>query len=251
MDPFRLASYNVKCFPWCSVPIKEIVQWITQHADIVALQEVWCQHALWSTAFTAHGWTFLRPARESHFAAVFGSGLAVAWRSDIWQLSDARLYPYLSAVGFDALVTKGWFRVELKQRKTGAPLRLIDTHMQSDYEVCDELWRPIAEPVRMAQALQLYETESRMPPIPTLIIGDMNTEMCWIHGYGYLTQHAGPTFERTSQVLDHCAALNGASWNLLQHRVGRECGDWSDHWPVLWHLQHQVKPPATPGKPPK
>ena len=134
-------------------------------------------------------------------------------------------------------MTKGWFHVDLKDRATGAPLRLLNTHMQSDYEVCDELWRPIAEPVRMAQALQLVESESRLPPVPTLIVGDMNTEMCWFPQGRWLTHHAGPTFEGTSQVLDHCATWASQRWDVVSHRVGRECGEWSDHWPVLWTLR--------------
>jgi hypothetical protein len=236
MDTFRLATYNIRSFPWISPPIREMVAWMTRHADVVALQEVWYRHSAVAAAFAARGWTFLRPPRESHIASIFGSGLAIAWRSDLWTLSDARFYPYLSAVGFDAIVSKGWFRVELVQRSTNKPLRLINTHMQSDYEICDELWRPIAEPVRMAQALQLVESEARMPPMPTLIVGDMNTEMCWLQGCQWLTQHVGPTFAGTGQVLDHCAARVGDGWILQEHRVGRECGEWSDHWPVYWRL---------------
>jgi endonuclease/exonuclease/phosphatase family metal-dependent hydrolase len=233
---FRLVTYNIRCFPWFSPPIKEIVDWITRHADIVALQEVWTRHSSIAAAFAAKGWSFIRPPRESHFASIFGSGLAIAWRSDCWSVTDSRFYPYLSAVGFDAFVVKGWFRVEFRDRRTGRALRLINTHMQSDYEICDELWRPIAEPVRMAQAVQLMETEARIPRIPTLMVGDMNTEMCWFHDCAWLTHHCGPTFDGTSQVLDHCAARKSDGWRVVEHRVGRECGEWSDHWPVVWRL---------------
>lgn len=234
----RIASYNIKCFPWTSPPLQAIVQWLTHHADIVALQEVWCRHSLLASAFAAHGWQMLRPPREHHIASLFGSGLVIAWRTDRFEQQDARFYPYLSAVGFDALVTKGWFRVELSDRRTNRILRFINTHMQSDYEICDELWRPIAEPVRMAQALQLSEVERRLPPLPTLLVGDMNTEMCWFPECAWMTQHCGPTFSGTSQVLDHCATWRGCEdWQLIRHRVGRECDDWSDHWPVLWTLR--------------
>jgi endonuclease/exonuclease/phosphatase family metal-dependent hydrolase len=237
MDPtFRIATYNIRSFPWFTVPVKEIVEWITHSADIVALQEVWTRHSQIAAAFAARGWVFLRPQRESQIAGFFGSGLAIAWRADRWSVTDSRFYPYLSAVGFDALVVKGWFRVELCDRQ-GNHLRLINTHMQSDYEICDELWRPIAEPVRMAQAVQMMDTNARLPHVPTLIVGDMNTEMCWFgRRCGWLTHHCGPTFEGTSQVLDHCAALQRDKWRLIGHRVGRECGEWSDHWPVIWHL---------------
>jgi endonuclease/exonuclease/phosphatase family metal-dependent hydrolase len=249
MDPLtlRLLSYNVKCFPWMNPPIQQMVAWLTRSADIVVLQEVWCRHQAWSSAFTSRGWSFLSPTRESHIASCFGSGLAIAWRTQSWRLSDARFYPYLSAVGFDAWVTKGWFRVELTNTDTNQPIRVINTHMQSDYEICDELWRPIAEPVRMAQSLQLTETEQRLPRLPTLIVGDMNTEMCWLPACrGWLTQHTGPTFPGTSQVLDHCTTWRGQPWRLLGHRVVRECGEWSDHWPVIWQLQWCHSPKQTP-----
>lgn len=235
----RVMTYNIRSFPWTRPPLREMVRWMTRQTDIVALQEVWCRHAELAATFAAHGWVFLRPPRESHIAGLFGSGLAFAWRPDRLTLTDSRFYPYLSAVGFDSLVVKGWFRAEFRLLATGSPLRLINTHMQSDYEVCDELWRPIAEPVRMAQALQLAETEARMPALPTLILGDMNTEMCWLQGYRWLTHHVGPTFGGTGQVLDHCAAHVRDNWIIHEHRVGRECGEWSDHWPVCWALEKQ------------
>jgi hypothetical protein len=104
--------------------------------------------------------------------------------------------------------------------------------MQSDYEFFDELWRPIAEPVRMAQAVQLAETERRLPPIPTLLLGDWNTEMCWLPEGRWLTKHSGATFAATNQVLDHCATWTDQPWVLKDHRVYRI--EFSDHWPVIW-----------------
>ena len=243
----KLVSYNVKGFPWTKPPIQSIVQWITRrsNADFAVLQEVWCQQTAWAAAFAAAGWAFIRPPREHHIAGVFGSGLAIAWCRDGWKLTNARFYPFLSAVGFDAFVTKGWFRAEYVSPR-GERLRLINTHMQSDYEVWDELWRPIAEPVRMAQSFQLIETEARMPQIPTLVAGDFNTETCWLPECRLLTAHAGMTFPNTGQVLDHCASAQ--DWRLIAHRVCREAGDWSDHWPVFWELKREVPPPlASPA----
>jgi endonuclease/exonuclease/phosphatase family metal-dependent hydrolase len=234
----RLVSYNVHCFPWISTQIRDIVKWVTANADIVALQEVWCRHSAWSSAFAAHGWTFLRPSRENHIASIFGSGLAIAYRTGHWAVSDARLYPYVSAVGLDTLVTKGWFHVDLRNSVTGRILRILNTHMQADYDICDELWRPIAESVRIAQAAQLISVESRLVNVPTLIVGDMNTNQCWFPDCAWLTRGAGPTFD--NQTIDHCAAWRNQSWALLSHRVARECGEWSDHWPVAWTLRFRA-----------
>jgi endonuclease/exonuclease/phosphatase family metal-dependent hydrolase len=238
----KLVSYNVRCFPWTSPPISDMVQWITRHAEVVALQEVWCRQDTWAAAFAAHGWSFARPGREHHIAGVFGSGLAFAWRRTSWKLTDARFYPFLSAVGFDAFVTKGWFRAEFTD-EAGECLRLINTHMQSDYEVCDDIWRPIAEPIRMAQLFQLTETEARLPPCAMAITGDFNTEICWLQEYRYMTRHAGMTFPNTGQVLDHCAVPYSQPWILNAHRVCREAGDWSDHWPVFWDMRLTASPP--------
>lgn len=232
----RLASYNVRCFPWplSNTDIVAIVSWLCDHTDVAALQEVWCRFPEWTAAFLARGWTFLRPTREGHIASALGSGLAVAFRTGDWTVADSRLYPFLSAVGLDALVTKGWFRVELRSATSGKPFRLINTHMQSDYDLCDELWRPISEPVRMAQALQLATVERRLPAIPTLLLGDWNTEDCWLPGGRWLSisKSRSPTFPSTGQVLDHCATWSDQPWVLKDHRVYRI--GFSDHWPVVW-----------------
>lgn len=237
MDPFRLVSYNVRGFPWCDPPIKEIVAWLTKNSDIVALQEVWCKHAVWSAAFAAAGWVFLRPAREAHIAGLFGSGLAFAWPAAAWTLLDARQYPYLRATGLDQLASKGWFRVELQRRNSdnnGRTLRLINTHAQSDYELFSEELRSHTEAVRMYQARQLATVERAHPA--ALIVGDFNTDMCWIPGCQFLGAPltALPhTFPPSAQHLDHLASWAPSAWRILEHTVLTSIG-WSDHLPVRW-----------------
>lgn len=232
MDPFRILCYNVHGFPWCSPPIQEIVAWITTNADIVALQEVWCSHSTWAAAFSAAGWVFQRPPRENQIAGLFGSGLAVAWNPAKWTASDVRFYPFLSAVGLDQLAIKGWLHLDLQQCCTGFPLRLLNTHMQSDYDLCDELWQNISEPIRMSQAHQLFSAENRLPPAPTLIVGDFNTATCWIPGARFLNPQTIPTFPAGEKFLDHIATPS-KYWRLLTHEVAT-AKLWSDHLPVRW-----------------
>jgi endonuclease/exonuclease/phosphatase family metal-dependent hydrolase len=236
MDPFRLLCYNVCGFPWYRTPIREIVAWVTANADIVALQEVWCRHAAWAAAFASAGWVFQRPPREHQISGLFGSGLVFAWRPTEWAPTDVRFYPFLAAVGFDQLATKGWLRVDLRHVRTGAPLRLINTHMQSDYEVCDELWQHISDPIRMAQARELATVEARLPPVPTLVVGDFNTHECWIPGARFLNPQTIPSFptREGGKHLDHIATWC-PEWRLLGHEVaaGRT---WSDHLPIRWTL---------------
>lgn len=234
----RLASYNVRCFPWFFTDIDAIVNWLTKYADIVALQEIWYRHTAWAAAFEAQGWVFARPSRETHIAAVFGSGLAVAWNPQKIAVDESRFYPFLSVVGFDGFVSKGWFRLEMRT-PTGFRFRLINTHMQSDYEICDSLWRHVSEPIRMAQSLQMMTVETRIPRRPTLIVGDMNSETCWLPECEWLVRSGGVTYPNTEQTLDHCACWRGDRWQVTGYHVASEC-TWSDHSPVLWRLRHSI-----------
>lgn len=247
MDPFRLVSYNVRGFPWCDPPIKEIVAWLTKASDIVALQEVWCRQTAWSAAFAAAGWVFLCPAREGHIAGLFGSGLAFAWPAAAWTLVDARQYPYLDATGLDQLAAKGWFRVELRRAGDTKTVRLINTHAQSDYELFSEELRDRTEAVRMRQARQLATVERHLrPSVPTLVVGDFNTDTCWIPGCQFLGTPLAllpHTFPPSAQHLDHLTSWTPAAWRILAHTVHTGI-IWSDHCPVTWTLQ-SVSPEAS------
>lgn len=229
----RLASYNVFGFPWCNTPIREIVEWITGHCDIIALQEVWCRHSAWSAAFMERGWTFLRPARENQIIGLFGSGLAFAWRNRDWRLRESRCYPFLVGTGFDQFATKGWFRVELTERRTGRPLRLINLHLQSDFEICLSLMAPYLEAIRMSQIHQMIEVERSQPMMDTFFIGDWNTERCWL-STGWLGGNEAPTYPALCQSLDHCVSWT-SHWSLIGHTVPRIT--LSDHHPVIWTVR--------------
>ena len=226
----RLISYNVHCFPWILTEIKEIVTWIVQTGNLVALQEVWCRHSEWASAFAAHGWSFLRPARENHFAALFGSGLVFAWPNGRWQLHDARQYPFLDAAGLDRFAVKSWFQLDLTDSLTGAAFRIINTHMQADLDVLETSMHAI----RMKQTRQLLAMLQNQCPRPTLIVGDLNSEVCHFTPYQFLQKDKTPTYPANRQLLDHCMSLPSDNWNLRDHRVIEK--DWSDHYPVLWHV---------------
>jgi len=139
--------------------------------DIIALQGVWCRHPEWTAAFAEHGWTFVRPARESQFAAFFGSGLAVAISSR-WRLLDSRLYPFIS--GIDIPGMNGWFRVDLENVARGYHVRLLNVSCQLSLLGGEE--------IRMAQSRQLTETEIERN-LPTLLTGEFNTDENWFHGF--------------------------------------------------------------------
>lgn len=164
----RLTSCNVNCFPWFQ-GIRQKVAELIQQNEIIALQGLWCRHSEWTAALAEHGWTLVRPARESQFAAIFGSGLAVAF-SGRWRLLDSRLYPFLSGIDFPGI--KGWFRVDLESR--GYPLRLLN--------VSCHLTLLGGEEIRMAQGQQLTETETERN-MPTLLMGEFCTDENWFRGF--------------------------------------------------------------------
>ena len=229
----QIVTYNVHGFPWISVPIKQIVGWITKHADIVALQEVWTYHTEWSAAFAAQGWVFLHPARESHFATVLGSGLAFAWPSSRWSHRDSRQYPFLTSTGLDMLATKGWFRLDLFDQKTGYPLRIINTHLQADLDVAPQYFKRYVDLIRLNQARQLVSINQKTH-IPTLLIGDMNTDKNLFEGFSMC-----PSEKSVSEFtgIDRCGYLSGQPWTVNTWRVANEAEGWSDHLPIVWNLR--------------
>ena len=174
-----LISYNVNGFPWIPSPIKDIVSWIVQTSSVAALQEIWTNHSAWSAAFAAHGWVFLRPAREQHFASLFGSGLAVAWDPKRFSLQEARFYPFLASL--DILLVRGWFQVEL-MAPSGKAVRIVNTHMQAEIEVFTKRYSDVA---RKQQARQLFTSLKQQPSKPTLIVGDMGTDISALDRIGH------------------------------------------------------------------
>ena len=165
----RLTSCNVNCFPWYQ-GIRQKVAELIQQNEIIALQGLWCRHPEWVAAFSEHGWTLVRPARESQFVAIFGSGLAVAF-SGRWRLLDSRLYPFLSGVDFPGI--NGWFRVDLENVARGYPLRLLNVSCQPTL---------LGEEIRMSQGQQLTETEKERD-LPTLLTGEFCTDENWFRGF--------------------------------------------------------------------
>ena len=232
----RLLTYNVNGLPWIRTPIQSIVPWIVRSGNLVALQEIWTNHSDWAAAFAAHGWSFIRPSREHHFATLFGSGLAFAWPSGRWTLREARQYPFLDRTIFDMFAVKSWFQLDLVDPLTQTPFRIVNTHMQSDLDYLERFTHPHVHNVRMRQARQLVAALRLQSPRPTLIVGDINTERCpFADPYAFLCSDTAPTYPTLSHRLDHCATLPADGWILKDHRVSVEV-DYSDHCPVLWTL---------------
>jgi len=227
-----LLSYNVNAFPWIlpSSPIKDIVAWIIQTCSITALQEIWTNHAAWSAAFAAHGWVFLRPTREQHFASIFGSGLAFAWCPKRWSLQEARFYPFLAHSGLDMMLVRGWFQADLVD-PAGSSARIVNTHLQADIDVIEHLTKRYSDIARKQQSRQLVNSLQRQLPKPTLIVGDMNTEQELFEPYPYLGSDT-VTYPATGRAFDRCVAFGYNPWSLKTHRVYEKT--WSDHYPVVW-----------------
>jgi hypothetical protein len=169
----RLTSCNVNCYPWSFTPIRQKVTELIDQNEIIALQGLWSRYPEWTAAFAEHGWTLVRPARESHFATILGSGLAVAF-SGRWRLLDSRMFPFMA--GMDLMGIKGWFRVDLEAVARGYPLRLLNVSCQMTLLGGEE--------IRMAQGQQLTQTEGEnIDQIPTLLTGEFCTDENWFRGF--------------------------------------------------------------------
>jgi len=192
---------------------------------MAALQELWARHSEWTAAFAAQGWALVTPARESHFAAVFGSGLAVAFPIGRWTLHDARFFPFLRCAGMDSFATKGWFRVDLFDALR-RPVRIINIHMQADLDLVGHLCPDFTEGIRRDQALQLTKVES-----DGILVGDFNTGQNWFPGFRLIR----------GGRLDHAAIPVRASWTIGVC-VGSDAAGWSDHLPVTFILNLYPRP---------
>lgn len=156
-------------------------------------------------------------------------------------LSDSRLYPFLATVGIDTAVTKGWFRVELQNRRTGAPLRLCNLHAQADIDIIGT-WpviRARTDAIRIQQAAQMGRTLARAAPMPTVVAGDWNSVDCWLPGARDLGPRPGP------DAIDYAVAWGPVSPMLHSAgspRCARVPPGWSDHAPVIYRFSPSPAP---------
>ena len=129
--------------------------------------------------------------------------------------------------------TKGWFRLDLMDQKTGYPLRIINTHLQADLDVVPQYFKRYADSIRLNQARQLVNVNQKTH-IPTLLIGDMNTDKNLFEGFTMF-----PSERAVSELtgIDRCGYLSGQPWTVNTWRVANEAEGWSDHLPILWSLR--------------
>ena len=135
-------------------------------------------------------------------------------------------------MGLDMLATKGWFRIDLINNHTGHPLRVINTHLQADVDVLQSYFKRQADSLRLGQARQLATIE-RGSRVPTLLIGDMNTDKNIFDGFTMC-----PSEQAVSEFtgIDRCGFASGQPWTVLGWRVAHEANGWSDHLPIVWRL---------------
>jgi endonuclease/exonuclease/phosphatase family metal-dependent hydrolase len=73
--------------------------------------------------------------------------------------------------------------------------------------------------------------------VPTLLIGDLNTDQDLFEGFKFF-----PSEAHTNEFkgIDRCGYLNrkeGQGWTVIDWLASKEAEGWSDHLPVLWQLQ--------------
>jgi hypothetical protein len=106
-------------------------------------------------------------------------------------------------------------------------------HLQSDVDLFEEYFRKTTDGIRRSQAQQIMQIEHK-PSIPTLFLGDLNTEKDILPGI-----HLFPADERVDGFtgIDRCGAPKDQSWIIVEWRSAKEAEGWIDHLQIIYSLR--------------
>jgi len=232
-----ILTYNINGLPWTPDNTSPIANWCgTCTADILCFQEV----------FTTHRQQTLRQLLESYgyhvyfpldkIGSVVPSGLCTAIRTaSAWSVVSTRFTPFLHYQFWDSFANKGFFSICLRHT-TGKIIRILNTHMQSNWELPYLAGTIYTDPIRTEQLEEMVKEYGTSPPL-TLIVGDLNQEGL-IHPRvtNLCCGRHSPviTFPSTRTNVDHVAWLTGTGVcpRLQSIHIGSDV-HWSDHSPVL------------------
>jgi hypothetical protein len=207
---FRIASYNVlghhltapgggrRGFaPGTTRVANGIARLESSDASIVVLNEFESPQA---GVFLADGdWGLHRATLNNTFRDGNGSGNAIAWRTDTWQLVDSTEFTVPWQVTLHMPV------VRLEHVDTRAQVIVIGVHNPASTSVKGNQSgaRTVARQIELAYITDLHEA---MPGVPILFAGDMNERseaFCGFTGTGILQSSAGGSVGGACRVPPH------------------------------------------------
>jgi endonuclease/exonuclease/phosphatase family metal-dependent hydrolase len=247
----KIFSYNVYGLPFMSDSwAYPLATWFSDiDYDFICLQEVFTQGRvdILTKSLVENGYTVLKPNDFKERTNLISSGLLTGVKNSNWIIVSDTFITYKESAGAELVANKGFHCIELVNKKTGLPLMIMNTHMQSDnptnyFGGCLD-----TKPIRRSQAQQIYDYVSAWKPMRHVLIGDLNSEVESHEEIKHLTGATAGiskhTFPSTGEDLDHVAILP-KFWSKFLAPIVKNVMvlvklKWSDHWPI--HVELLLK----------
>jgi endonuclease/exonuclease/phosphatase family metal-dependent hydrolase len=225
-----LVSWNTHGLPFTGAParLERLIKKVeAYHPDFVILQEVWFRRyaARFTRAFPSYDATEYRSIAPMRT----GGLLVLTDRSRGWRVTASEFVEFRDAAPFwrvsemDGLSGKGFLVVHIRNGD-GTMLRLIVTHLQSQYD------RRAYARIRSNQLTQLNDYVRTHPGPPIILAGDFNTAPCCDDAVLYNTFVDGIWKDLTAGERAECLAEPPPAKPCGTHYNGDELlDDWIDY----------------------
>lgn len=232
-----ILTYNIHGLPWSIDNTLPIARWSgVCGAELLCFQEVFTEYRqnTLKRILEEHDYTVYFP--NDIIGSVVPSGLCIALQNrSLWKMRTLRFTPFFNYSYWDSFANKGFFSICL-QHKDGLQIRILNTHMQSDWELPYYSGTYYTNRVRTLQSEDMVKEYGTSKTL-TLIVGDLNQEgmmhprvknICCKEG------DAITTFPSTGHNVDHVAYIIGTGPIpvLKNIHIGNEVS-WSDHSPLV------------------
>jgi exonuclease III len=236
-----ILTYNINGLPWAPEHTDPIGQWSgTCGAELLCFQEVFTtvRKTTLQTILESYGYTVYYP-HDAIGESVVASGLAIALHKDsLWKVQTTRFTPFFQYNYWDCFANKGYYAICL-MHTTGTTIRVLNTHMQSNWEIPYISGTFYTNHIRTKQLEEIVK-EYGTSDILTLIVGDLNQEGIIhprVQNLCCKPENRIITFPSTNTNVDHVSWLVGTgTLPVLKNIRSANEVSWSDHSPLLCKL---------------
>jgi len=236
-----ILSYNIHGPPWAPDHTAPIAHWSGScKADLLCFQEVFttARQITLKNILESYGYTVYYP--YDMIDSVVYSGLCIALHNtSSWKMFSTRFTPFLEYNYWDSFANKGYYAICLRHT-TGKIVRILNTHMQSNWELPYLSGTSYTDHIRTKQLEEMVKTYGTSTLL-TLIVGDLNQEGLIhprVHNLCCKPEEGVITFPSTKHNVDHVSFLMGTGGiPILKNRHVESTLMWSDHSPLICKIE--------------
>ena len=235
-----ILTYNIHGLPWSPDNTLPIARWSGQSGcELLCFQEVFTETRQNTLKRVLEEYDYKIYFPNDKIGTVLPSGLCIAISSSSnWKVRSTRFIPFFQYSYWDTHANKGFFSISL-EHKTGNMIRILNTHMQSDWELPYCAGTYYTNRIRTQQLEQMVKEYGTSTTL-TFVVGDLNQgELIHprVKNICCKQNDAITTFPSTGDNVDHIAYIIGTgSLPILKSiHIGNEV-PWSDHSPLMCKL---------------